>query len=185
MSVLVNNSGVSWGEPMDTYPDAAWDKLWNLNVKSIFTLTRALLPLLDAGSSPGDPGRVINVGSIAGIAPQPVPTYAYDASKAAVHMLTKKLAGELADRGADGGHSITVNAIAPGFVPSRMSAQLLTYASEELISSGIPLGRLGSPEDMGGAASYLASRAGAWVTGSVITVDGGTTSQPLTMDPKL
>lgn len=113
LHVLVNNSGASWGEPMESYPDQAWDKLWNLNVKSIFTLTRACLPLLDAGSAEADPGRVINIGSIAGLMPQPVPTYAYDASKAAVHMLTKKLAGELADRRADGGHAITVNAIAP------------------------------------------------------------------------
>ncbi len=185
LHVLVNNSGTSWGEPMETYPDEAWDKLWNLNVKSVFTLTRSLLPQLDAGSSKGDPARVINVGSIAGHMPQPVPTYAYDASKAAVHMLTRKLGSELADRRSEGGHGITVNAIAPGCVPSRMSAQLLTYASEEAISSAVPLGRLGTPEDMGGAALFLASRAGAWMTGSVVTVDGGTVAQPLAMEPKL
>lgn len=185
LHVLINNSGTSWGEPMDTYPDDAWDKLWNLNVKSVFSLTRALLPQLDAGSSPGDPARVINVGSIAGLMPQPVPTYAYDTSKAAVHMLTRKLGVELANRRAEGGHGITVNAIAPGFVPSRMSAQLLTYASEEGISSAVPLGRLGTPEDMGGAALFLASRAGAWMTGSVVTMDGGTVAQPLAMEPKL
>ncbi len=170
---------------METYPDEAWDKLWNLNVKSVFNLSRALLPQLDAGSSPGDPARIINVGSIAGLQPQPIPTYAYDTSKAAVHMLTRKLGGELANRSAEGGHGITVNAIAPGFVPSRMSAQLLTYASEEGIASGVPLGRLGTPEDMGGAALFLASRAGAWMTGSVVTVDGGAVAQPITMDPKL
>lgn len=95
------------------WPPTAWDKLWNVNVKALFTVTRACLPLLDKASTAEDPGRVINVGSIAGIMPQPIPTFAYDASKAAVHHLTKKLATEFADRKKQGGHSITVNAIAP------------------------------------------------------------------------
>ena len=106
--VLVNNSGAVWGAPMDEYPDKAWDKLWALNVKAIFFLTRSLLKQLDAASTPTDPGRVINVGSIAGLFPQAVSTFAYDASKAAVHMLTKKLSRELADRREEGGQRITV-----------------------------------------------------------------------------
>ena len=147
-----------------------------------------------------------------GIMPQPIPSYAYDASKAAVHMLTKKLSTELADRTAQGGHGITVNAIAPyvvclpaclpaclplsprhsllcvalsGFVPSSMSAQLLTYAGEKAIAATVPLNRLGSAADMGGATVFLASPAGAWVTGAILPVDGGTTAKPLAMSPEL
>lgn len=119
--------------------------------------------------------RVINIGSIAGITPQPVPTYAYDASKAAVHSVTKKLAGEFARM------HITVNALAPGFVPSKMSSQLLTYAGAESIQRAIPMGRWGATDDMGGTAVYLASRAGSWTTGQVLAVDGGTTSKALEM----
>ena len=157
----------------------AWAKVFNLNVKTVFSLTRALLPLLEAAATDESPARVVNIGSIVGLHHQPVPTYAYDASKAAVHSLTKKLAGELAER------RVTVNAIAPGFVPSRMSNQLLTYASKEALESAIPLGRLGSPEDMAGAAIWLSSRAGAWVTGAVVPVDGGSLTQPFPMTPKL
>jgi NAD(P)-dependent dehydrogenase (short-subunit alcohol dehydrogenase family) len=175
LDVLINNAGTTWGEPFDTYPDKAWERVFALNVKAPFELTRACLPLLRAASKPGNPSRVINVGSIAGFLPQPVPTYAYDASKAAVHMLTRKLAAELVD----GDAKVTVNAIAPGFVPSSMSQQLTTYASADAIATGIPLGRLGSPEDMAGAALYLASRAGAWVTGSIFTVDGGSVGTAL------
>ncbi len=174
--ILVNNSGVSWGAPLDKFPDGAWDKVLALNVKAVFNLTRALLPALRAGAAPGDPARVINIGSIAGVHHQPVPTWSYDVSKAAVHALTKKLASELAP-------AVTVNAIAPGFVPSRMSKGLLTYAGEDLIKAGIPLGRLGSAADMGGAALYLASPAGAWVTGTVLVVDGGTVGKPISMMP--
>ncbi len=183
LDVLVNNAGTAWGASLEEYPDHAWDKVFNLNVKAVFSVTRALLPLLDAAAAPDAPSRVINIGSIVGITPQPVPTYAYDASKAAVHLLTRKLAAEFADR--PGGKSITVNAIAPGFVPSRMSNQLLTYASKEAMASGVPLGRLGTPEDMAGAALFLASRAGAWVTGAIVTVDGGSIAQPFSMLPKL
>jgi len=169
LHVLINNAGTTWGEPMDTYPEKAWDRVFALNVKAPFELTRACLPLLRAASTTTHPAAVINIGSVAGHMPQPVPTYAYDASKAAVHMLTRKLAAELG-----GGEApITVNAIAPGFVPSSMSKQLTTYATADAIASNIPMGRMGSPEDMGGAALYFASRAGAWCTGTVLTVDGG------------
>lgn len=183
LHVLINNAGTTWGEPMASYPEQAWEKVFSLNVKSIFCLTRACLPLLDRASTAEDPARVINIGSITGITPQPVPTYAYDASKAAVHLLTRKLAAEFADRSGSGGTRICVNAIAPGFVPSKMSAQLSTYAPASAIASGIPLGRMGTPEDMAGAAVYLSSRAGAWVTGHVLAVDGGSLgAQPITFD---
>lgn len=176
LHILVNNSGVSWGAPMEKFPESKWEAIFKVNVYSVFFLTRALLPLLKAGAKPNDPARIINIGSIAGIVPQPVPTYSYDVSKSAVHALTKRLACELSP-------DITCNAIAPGFVPTRMSKGLLTYAGEELIKQGIPLGRLGAEPDMGGAALYFASPAGAWVTGQILTVDGGTLAKPISMMP--
>lgn len=149
-------------------PLQQWQRVLALNVTAPFLLTRALRPLLDAGARPGDPARVINIGSVAGLQPQPVPCYSYDVSKAAVHHLTRRLSAELAPR-------ITVNAIAPGYVPSRMSRGLLSYAPEEKLAASVPLGRFGSAADLGGAALYLASPAGAWVTGTVMVVDGGHT----------
>ena len=162
---LVNNSGASWGEPLEQFTEKGWDKVMDLNVKSIFFLTRALIPLLTAAATPTHPASVINIGSIAGLHHQSVSTWSYDISKAAVHHLTRKYAEELA------GAHITVNCLAPGYVPSKMSKGLpVTY---EQIASALPLGRVGSAEDMAGCAIYLASRAGAWVTGVIIPVDGG------------
>jgi NAD(P)-dependent dehydrogenase (short-subunit alcohol dehydrogenase family) len=175
IDVLVNNSGTSWGNTFEAYESAAWEKVFGLNVRVPFELTRALAPKLLHSASDEDPSRVINIGSIAGLVHQPVPTYAYDASKAAIHMLTKKLASEFA------GKRITVNAIAPGYVPSAMSMQLTTYTDVENIIRAVPLGRLGTAEDVGGAALWLASRAGAWVTGAVVPVDGGALTQPITI----
>ena len=179
LHVLVNNSGTSWGAPMATHDTKGWDKTYNLNVKGVFFLTRELLPLLDAASTPTDPARVINIGSVAGIRPQVFPTFSYDVSKAAVHHLTKKLADELSDRRSEGGHAITVNAIAPGYVPSRMSAQLEGYEEAKAIEEGLPLRRKGGVGDMAGAALFFASAAGAWITGVVLRVDGGMLSKLL------
>ena len=162
---LVNNSGASWGEPLDQFSEKGWDKVMDLNVKSLFFLTRALVPLLSAAATSTHPAAVINVGSIAGLQHQSVSTWSYDVSKAAVHHLTRKYADELA------GQHITVNCIAPGYVPSKMSKGLPT--TYEQIASALPLRRVGSAEDMAGCCLYLASRAGAWVTGVVIPVDGG------------
>jgi NAD(P)-dependent dehydrogenase (short-subunit alcohol dehydrogenase family) len=127
-----------------------------------------MLPLLQAGAGPGDPARVINVGSIDGLRVPPFPTYAYSASKAGLHHLTRVLAKELGPRG------ITVNAIAPGPFESKMMAETLRHFGDE-IAAAAPLGRIGRPEDMAGAALYLAGRAGAYVTGAVLPVDGGIT----------
>ena len=127
----------------------------------------ALLPITPSL----DPGRIINIGSITGFIPQDAPTHAYDVSKVAVHHLTKKLAADLAPRG------ITVNAIAPGYVLTRMSKGLVSWTKDgtlEEFTKSIPLGRMGNEEDMGGACVYLASRAGAWCTGVILNVDGGT-----------
>lgn len=166
LHVLVNNAGANWGAPLAEYPDAAWDKVLALNVKGVFHLTRALVPLLEKGVRPGDPARVINIGSIDGLRVPLLETYAYSASKAAVHHLTRTLAARLAP------NHITVNAVAPGPFESKMMAATLDAFRDAIVAS-CPLGRIGEPEDMAGVAIYLASRAGAYVTGAVIPVDGG------------
>jgi NAD(P)-dependent dehydrogenase (short-subunit alcohol dehydrogenase family) len=166
LHVLVNNAGANWGAPIEEYPDSAWDKVLALNVKAIFHLTRALLPRLEAGARDGDPARVINIGSIDGLQVPLLETYAYSASKAAVHHLTRVLAKQLAPR------RITVNAVAPGPFESKMMAATLDKFGD-MIAKSAPLERIGTPEDMAGVAIYLASRAGAYVTGAVIPVDGG------------
>jgi len=165
LHVLVNNAGANWGAPLEEYPDAAWDKVLALNVKSIFHLTRALVPQLENASTGEDPARVMNIGSIDGLQVPQLETYAYSSSKAAVHQLTRVLAKRLAPR-------ITVNAIAPGPFESKMMASTLERFGDA-IAAGCPMQRIGRPDDMAGVAIYLASRAGAYVTGAVIPVDGG------------
>lgn len=166
LHILVNNAGANWGAPLQEYPDSAWDKVLALNVKAVFHLTRALLRQLEAAATPGDPARVINIGSIDGLRVPLLETYAYSASKAAVHHLTRVLAMQLAPR------NITVNAVAPGPFESKMMAATLERFRDAIVAA-CPLGRIGEPEDMAGVALYLASRAGAYVTGAVIPVDGG------------
>jgi NAD(P)-dependent dehydrogenase (short-subunit alcohol dehydrogenase family) len=168
LHLLVNNAGATWGAPVEDFPDEAWDKVHATNVKAPFRLTAALLPLLRAAASEDDPARVINIGSVDGIRVPETENYAYAASKAAVHMVTRQLAHRLVrDR-------ITVNAIAPGPFPSKMMAFVLdAEGGEELVSSGVPLGRIGRPDDVVGATLFLASRAGSYLTGAIIPVDGG------------
>ena len=148
------------------YPDDAWNKLLALNVKSVFHLTRALLPKLKAAATAEDPARVINIGSIDGLHVPPLETYAYSASKAAVHHLTRTLARRLA------AEHVTVNAVAPGPFESKMMKKTLEDFRDAIIGS-VPRGRIGEPEDMAGIAIYLASRAGAYIHGSTIALDGG------------
>ena len=166
VNVLVNNAGATWGAPLEDYPAAAWDKVVDLNLKAPFFLTRAFLPLLEAAGTDEDPARIINIGSIDGLRVPPFPTYAYSASKAGLHHMTRVLARELGPR------RITVNAVAPGPFESKMMAATLK-AMGEAIADAAPLRRIGRPDDMAGVAIYLASRAGAYVTGAVIPVDGG------------
>ena len=164
--VLVNNAGATWGAPLAEYPAAAWDKVTDLNLKAPFYLTRAFLPLLEAAGTADDPARVINIGSIDGLRVPVFQTYAYSATKAGLHHLTRVLARELGPR------HVTVNAVAPGpFESKMMAATLETFG--DAIAEAAPLRRIGRPDDMAGVAIYLASRAGAYVTGAVIPVDGG------------
>jgi NAD(P)-dependent dehydrogenase (short-subunit alcohol dehydrogenase family) len=166
LHILVNNAGATWGEPLQTFPESAWDKLLNLNLKAPFFLTRAFLPLLEEAATDDDPARIVNVGSIDGLHVPPMQTYSYSSSKAALHHLTRVLAKELGPR------RITVNAVAPGPFESKMMAATLDAFGEE-IAAGAPLGRIGRPDDMAGVVVYLTSRAGAYVTGAVLPVDGG------------
>lgn len=166
LDILVNNAGASWGAPLDDFPEAGYDKTMDINVKALFLLTRDLLPLLRASGTAENPARVINIGSIDGLRVPAVANFPYAASKAAVHHLTRVLAVEL------GPQHVTVNAIAPGPFESKMTEWLLENFQDD-IEAACPLGRIGSPEDMAGAALYLASRAGAYVNGTVIPIDGG------------
>jgi NAD(P)-dependent dehydrogenase (short-subunit alcohol dehydrogenase family) len=166
IDILVNNAGAAWGAPFEEYPDEGYDKVMDINVKAIFTLTRDLMPLLKQGASQQNPSRVINIGSIDGLRVSTMDNFAYGASKAAVHFLTKNLALRLGPKG------VTVNAIAPGaFQSNMMNATLEKF--QDKIESENPLGRIGSPEDMAGLALYLASNASKYMTGQVIALDGG------------
>jgi NAD(P)-dependent dehydrogenase (short-subunit alcohol dehydrogenase family) len=164
---LFNNAGANWGAPFSEFPESGFDRVFNVNVKGVFLLTRALVPLLTAGATADDPARVINTGSIDGFftPERGRNNFSYSASKAAVHMLTQQLAGELAPQ-------ILVNAIAPGLFASKMTKVLLSAGAEK-VGAALPLGRIGAADDMAGIAVFLASRASAYITGTVIPVDGG------------
>ncbi|MFT4036388.1 MAG: SDR family oxidoreductase [Patulibacter sp.] len=168
VDLLVNNAGATWGAPIDEFPASGWEKILSTNVEGVFALTQALLPQLRAGASADDPARVINIGSVDGLRVPPMENYSYSASKAALHMLTRHLATRLASE------QITVNAIAPGPFESKMTAFMLDDpAGREAVASTVPLGRIGTAEDLVGLTIFLASRAGSYVTGSIIPLDGG------------
>jgi NAD(P)-dependent dehydrogenase (short-subunit alcohol dehydrogenase family) len=166
LHILVNNAGAAWGGSIAEYTEAGWDKVFDTNVKSVFFLTRELLPLLEKAASLQDPARVINVGSIDGLKAPFLETYAYPPSKAAVHHMTRDLAVKLA------GRHITVNAIAPGPFESQMTKWMLENFQDKFEQT-CPLRRFGCPADMAGIAIYLSSRAGSYVNGVVTPVDGG------------
>ncbi len=168
LNILFNNAGVTWGEPLETFPYAAWGKVMGVNIAGLFTLTRDLLPLMEKAATPDDPARVVSLGSVMGTQPLGDGAYSYAASKAAVHHLTKILAKELA------GRHITFNAFAPGPFQSRMTAFATgTPDKAERVGKGVPLGRIGSPDDIAGASLFLCGRGGSYVTGAIIPIDGG------------
>jgi len=166
LHILVNNAGTLSDAPIDAFTEDQWDSVLDLNLKTPFFLLQKLLPLLRAGAAADRPATVINIGSVGALKIGPREVYSYQASKGAIHWLTRSLAKKLA---AD---HITVNAIAPGFFESDMTV-ITSDAMRQMVESMVPRGRTGLAEDMAGAAIYLASRAGSYVTGSVIPVEGG------------
>ena len=166
LDILVNNAGAVWGAPLEEYPMTGWDKVMNLNVRAPFLLIQSLLPLLERAGTADDPARVINVGSIDGLRVPGVNNYAYSASKAGVHHLTRVLAVELGPR------HVIVNAIAPGPFESKMMASTLETEQQRLESTA-PLRRIGRPNDIAGIVTFLSSWASTYITGAVIPVDGG------------
>jgi NAD(P)-dependent dehydrogenase (short-subunit alcohol dehydrogenase family) len=166
LQILVNNAGTLSDAPIDAFSEQDWDGVLDLNLKSPFFLLQKLLPLLRKGATAQRPASVINIGSVGALKIGPREVYAYQASKGAIHWLTKSLAKNLA------GDHITVNAIAPGFFESDMTV-ITDDVMRKKVESMVPRGRTGMAEDMAGAAIYLASPAGSYVTGSVIPVEGG------------
>jgi 2-deoxy-D-gluconate 3-dehydrogenase len=173
LDILVNNAGVSWGAPLEEFPEKGWDKVMDTNVKGVFFLTQRLLPLLEAAATAEDPARVVNIGSIDGLHSPVFATYSYGPSKAAVHALTRQLGGQLAPR------NILVNAIAPGPFPTWMLSTGVGTGGDvegtdwDALGRTNPRGRVGTPEDIAGLTIFLCSRAGAYTVGDVITCDGG------------
>ena len=164
LDILVNNAGAAWGAPFDEFPEAGWDKVVDLNMKTPFFLTQALAAPLRAAARQR-PATVINIASIDGLSVNPWETYSYAASKAGLIHLTKRMAQRLA---AD---NIVVSAIAPGAFASEMNKEARDHGDE--VAKHVPAGRVGVDEDMAGAAIYLASRAGDYVVGATLVVDGG------------
>jgi NAD(P)-dependent dehydrogenase (short-subunit alcohol dehydrogenase family) len=169
--ILVNNAGATWGAPLTEFPESGWDKVMAINVKGPFNLTVKLLPQLRKAGTKDDPARVINIGSIDGLRVPHFENFSYSASKAAVHMLTRHLAEKLVS------DHINVNAIAPGLFPSKMTQFVFDGLGEEGAASNIPMQRAGRQDDIAGTVIYLSSRAGSYLTGAVIPVDGGVSTR--------
>jgi NAD(P)-dependent dehydrogenase (short-subunit alcohol dehydrogenase family) len=164
LDILVNNAGAAWAAPLGEFPESGWDKVLDLNLKSPFFLTQALLPQLEAAAAVR-PAKVINIASVDGLTNNAWETYSYHASKTALISLTRRLAATLAPRG------ILVTAIAPGAFPTKMNRAARDLADE--VAQIVPSGRIGTGEDIAGAAIFLASRAGDYVVGDTLAVDGG------------
>ena len=171
IDILINNAGANWIAPIDGFPEKGWDKVMDINVKSMFFMTQKCLPLLSKGTA-ADPARVILISSIHGLTNPGMPAYAYSASKAACAHLTRHLATDLA------GRKINVNGIAPGLFPTNMTKDITENEQmQKMAISQIPRGRAGEPDDIAGTALYLCSRAGAWTCGHIIVLDGGMTAK--------
>ena len=168
LHILINNAGVTWGAPMKEFPYEAWGKVMDVNVTGLFYLSQQLLPMMTATASKEDPAGVINLGSVMGTAALGEGAYSYSASKAAVHHMTKIMARELAHK------NITFNAFAPGPFQSKMTAfATATEEQAEHVGQGVPLGRIGSPDDIAGATLYLCGKGGSYITGAILPLDGG------------
>lgn len=167
LHILVNNAGATWGASLDAFPEAGWDKVMDLNVKSPFFLIQKLLPALERAACAEDPARIINIGSVDGLHVPIFESFSYAPSKAALHHLTRMLAAHLAAR------HITVNAIAPGPFATDMMKPMIASMGEQTITRNVPLQRMGGQDDAAGPAIFLAARAGSYVTGTVLPVDGG------------
>jgi len=168
LHILVNNSGAAWGAPLEAFPWDAWDKVLTLNLTAPFILTRELVPLLANAGALDDPARIVNVGSMLGTVTKSWTAYSYAASKAGLHHVTRIFANELASR------FITVNAIAPGpFDTEMMKEAARNENARKAVADGIPLKRWGAAEDVAGAVLFLCSRAGAYVSGAILPLDGG------------
>lgn len=165
LDILVNNAGAAWGERFENFPESGWDKVMDLNVKSPFFLTKALHSMMKASASADRPGKVINIASIDGVKINPWETYSYQASKAAMIHLTRRMAARLVK------DYIAVSGIAPGAFASDMNKA--ARDAGDAVGNMVPAGRIGRPEDMAGAAVFLASRAGDYVVGDTLAVDGG------------
>ena len=168
LHILINNAGLTWGEPFEIYPWRAWERIMSVNVAGLFSLTRDLAPMLIASAKAERPSTIVNIGSVMGYATQSESAYAYSASKAAVHHLTRILAQEFASR------QVTINAIAPGPFPTNMTRFAIgDEAGAARGAKTVPMGRLGRPEDIAGAILFLTGRGGAYTTGAILPVDGG------------
>ncbi|MGB7407867.1 MAG: SDR family NAD(P)-dependent oxidoreductase [Pontixanthobacter sp.] len=165
LDLLINNAGAAWGEPFEDFSEAGWDRTMDLNLKTPFFLTQKLLPLLKAAGTEDRPAKVLMIASIDGMKSNPWPTYPYQASKAGLIHLTRRMAAELI------GHNIVVNGIGPGAFPSAMNRAARDNA--DMVEKGIPSKRVGVTEDMAAGAIYLLSRAGDYVVGTTIPIDGG------------
>jgi len=163
LDILINNAGASWGAPLGEFPEQGWDKVMNINVKAPFFLTQSVLPLLRNGASQSDPSRIIMISSIAAVSPDSISAYSYGPSKAAIAQLGKVLSKELVSE------HILVNTIAPGIFPSKMTS----YLDMDQAANMTPVGRVGQPEDIAGLVIYLCSKAGGFMVGNYIPLDGG------------
>ena len=165
IDILINNAGAVWGAPIEDFPESGWDKVMDLNVKSIFFLSKRLLPALREAGETDEPSRIVNIASVNGVTHPRMNNYSYSASKAAVIQLTRHMAADLRPS------NVNINGIAPGFFPSKMTKHVMEH--EQMFSNNLPARRIGELADVAGTAIYLCSRASNYVCGHTVVLDGG------------